>query len=162
MPGPEYRVFDPGDRLGRYVVVERVGAGAWGAIYRARDEVLERDVALKVAHDVALSKRLLQREARMLAALGHPALLRVLDVGVHEGVPYSVHEWMARNLVEELEERDWRLPWAACRDLGVRVGAALDYVHRRGYVHGDVKPRTIFISAFGEYLLPVLNEIARG
>jgi serine/threonine protein kinase len=85
-----------GARLGPYEVVELLGAGGMGAVYRARDPRLGRDVAIKVlpAEVGADPERLsrFEREARAVAALSHPNILTVFDVGAHEGVPYVVME----------------------------------------------------------------------
>src|SRR6266571_2573710 len=86
----------PGTRLGPYEVVSAIGAGGMGEVYRARDARLQRDVAIKVLRDVssADSDRLarFEREARAVAALSHPDILAVHDIGVEVGVVYTVTE----------------------------------------------------------------------
>src|SRR5437763_14333386 len=86
----------PGQRIGPYEIVELVGAGGMGAVYRAKDSRLARDVAIKILPDtLADDPRRLRRfeeEARAAGQLNHPNILSVYDVGVHDGVPYIVSE----------------------------------------------------------------------
>ncbi len=100
-----------GARLGPYEILELVGAGGMGEVYRARDPRLGRDVAIKVlSRDLTSDPDRLarfEREARAVAALNHPNILTVHDVGTHEGVPYVVTELLAgETLRERLKRRD--------------------------------------------------------
>jgi eukaryotic-like serine/threonine-protein kinase len=86
----------PGNRLGRYEIIAALGAGGMGEVYRARDERLQRDVAIKVLRQEATADPDLQRrfalEARSASALNHPNILTVHDVGMEGGIPYIVSE----------------------------------------------------------------------
>jgi len=115
----------PGTRLGPYEIVTPIGAGGMGEVYRARDTRLGRDVAIKVlpAEFVQDAERLrrFEREAKATAALSHPNILDVHDVGAFEGVPYLVEELLEG---ESLKERIERGPLAAPEALGIAVQIA--------------------------------------
>src|SRR3954469_20536599 len=98
--------FTSGTSLGHYHIVEKIGEGGMGEVYRARDERLDRDVAIKIlpqtiADDADRLARFKQ-EARAASALNHPNILTVHDIGEHEGTPYIVSEFL---IGEELRER---------------------------------------------------------
>ncbi|MFK7984934.1 MAG: protein kinase [Sandaracinaceae bacterium] len=133
--------------LGRYRVVDRIAAGGTSIVYRAHDDQLDRQVALKLlTHDAHVT--CLTREGRALARLDHPGTVRVYDVGVHEGLAFIVIEivegetlaaWLAR------ERRDWR----AVLELLLPVGDALVAAHRAGLLHRDVKPANVLLDREG-------------
>jgi predicted ATPase len=139
-------MLEPGTRLGRYTVRERLGAGGMGEVYRAADELLGRDVALKVlAPDVASEPERLARfvrEAKAASALNHPNILTVYDFGEHDGTPFIVTE-----LVDGLTLREWarfaRPSVAALVDAVRQAALALSAAHRAGIVHRDVKPENV-------------------
>ncbi|HUB10168.1 MAG TPA: serine/threonine-protein kinase [Myxococcales bacterium] len=130
----------------RYRLVSRIGSGAMGTVYRAHDTVLDRPVAIKVLstelQDPESRERFL-REARALAALSHPSIVILHDVGVEAETPYMVME-----LLEGMHLRDvlGDLPFLPERDVlawGAEVADALACVHDHGLVHRDVKPENI-------------------
>lgn len=138
----------PSRRLGRYVLGERLGAGAFGSVWRARDTELARDVAVKLPRSGQFTtpheeERFL-REARSAAHLHHSGIVAVYDVGCDEGTPYIVSE-----LVHGVSLAEWlRSAWLSFReaaDLVARLAEALDYAHRCGVVHRDVKPSNIMM-----------------
>jgi TolB-like protein/Tfp pilus assembly protein PilF len=151
-------MLSPGTSLGPYQIVEPLGAGGMGEVYRARDTRLERDVAIKVlsASFAADPERLrrFEREARATAALSHPNILAIHDVGSHEGIPYLVEELLEG---ESLEQRLARAPLAVPEATGIAVEIArgLAAAHRRGIVHRDLKPANVFLTADG--LVKVLD-----
>ena len=139
-------------RLGPYEVVELLGAGGMGAVYRARDPRLGRDVAVKVLpEEVAADPDRLRRfeqEARAVAALNHPHIVTVHDVGTHEGTAYVVTELLeGENLREVLTRRKPTqkqvLTW------GVQTAQGLAAAHQKGIVHRDLKPETLFLTTDG-------------
>jgi serine/threonine-protein kinase len=141
-----------GTRLGRYEILAPIGAGGMGEVYRARDAHLERDVAVKVlpasAVDDPESRARFEREARAVAALPHPNIVAIHDVG-HEGtLGYAVLELLEG---ETLRERLLRgaLPWRLALEIGVPVAEGLAAAHARGIVHRDLKPENIFLTADG-------------
>jgi predicted Ser/Thr protein kinase len=141
-----------GRSLGRYRVTSELGRGGMGVVYRARDSLLHRDVALKVlpAHltsDESRRRRLL-REARLAAATVHPSLVAVYDVAEEEG---RIH--VAMELVEGRSLRtvlaDGALPAAEVTRIGAAIAAAIARAHEVGIIHRDVKPENIMITAGG-------------
>ncbi|HKA20715.1 MAG TPA: protein kinase [Blastocatellia bacterium] len=138
-----------GTKLGRYEIRSQLGAGGMGEVYRARDEKLNRDVAIKVL-PAALSEnedRLLrfEQEAQAAGALNHPNILAVYDVGVHDGAPYVVSELLEGETLRDL--LDQRQP--ATRksvDYAVQLVHGLAAAHDKGIVHRDIKPENIFIT----------------
>ena len=141
-----------GTRLGPYEVLELIGAGGMGSVYRARDPRLGRDVAIKVLPDtIAADPDRLRRfgqEARAVAALNHPNILTVHDVGVADGTPYVVTELLEGETWRELLAR--RTPTAR-QVLGFAAQAAcgLAAAHARGIVHRDLKPENLFLTTDG-------------
>jgi WD40 repeat protein len=141
-----------GTRLGPYEVIELLGAGGMGEVYRARDPRLGRDVAVKVLPEElsgdAQRLGLFEREARAVAALNHPNILTVHDVGTHEGAPYVVTELLEGENFRELVSR--RTPTVR-QVLGYAVQAArgLEAAHAKGIVHRDLKPENLFLTTDG-------------
>ena len=138
----------------RYVVHELLGRGGMGAVYRATDRVLERDVALKVlTTELAQDEvaRRLEREARVLAALDHPGVVAIHDAGVlADGRPFYVMRLVrGRRLDEQArqESRGERLR----RFLA--VCDAVSFAHSRGVIHRDLKPANVMVGEFGEVLV---------
>jgi serine/threonine protein kinase/tetratricopeptide (TPR) repeat protein len=148
----EVAVVERGTRIGPYEVLSLVGAGGMGEVYRARDPRLERDVAIKVLPAAAASNaerlRRFEREARATAALTHPNILDVHDVGTHEGVPYLVEELLEG---ESLHERLGRgpVPLAEAVEIALQVARGLAAAHDKHIVHRDLKPGNVFITNDG-------------
>jgi serine/threonine-protein kinase len=157
--GVKKRAVQAGDVVGRYELVEEVGEGGMATVYRARDRELRRDVAVKVlfAH---LAKRpdivrRFHREARAAAALDHPNILRIYDVGGAEGEdpPYIVMELIrGHSLLGEIEQRGPMLAEAAAC-VGALLADALAAAHAAGVIHRDMKPANVMIAPGGRVLL---------
>ena len=142
----------PGSMLGPYRLVRLLGAGGMGEVYRARDERLGRDVAIKVLpEEVATdSDRLarFEREARATAALDHPNILAVYDVGRHNGQPYLVTQLLeGRTLRQAIATGP--LPVSKALELGIQIAQGLGAAHDRGIIHRDLKPSNIFLTSDG-------------
>src|SRR6266567_3051617 len=141
-----------GTKLGRYEIRSKIGEGGMGEVYRARDEKLNRDVAIKVL-PASLSQdqdrlRRFEQEAQAAGALNHPNILAVHDVGMHDGSPYVVSELLEG---EELREQlnDGSLPQRKALDYAQQIAQGLAAAHERGITHRDLKPENLFITTDG-------------
>ena len=134
-------------KFGPYVVLGDLGSGGMGAVYRALDVRLERQVAVKVLHrDTAVSgpRERFLREARLVSSLNHPNICMIFDIGDEDGDPYLVMELLEG---ESLRDRMMRgtVPAEDIREIAFRVGLALQAAHGKGIVHRDIKPANIFL-----------------
>jgi eukaryotic-like serine/threonine-protein kinase len=141
--------LQPGDRLGPYEIMSALGAGGMGEVYRARDPRLGRDVAIKVlpsavAADVDRLHRF-EQEARAAAALNHPNILAVYDVGADANTTFIVSELLEG---ETLRERMKSGPVAARKaiELALQLARGLAAAHDRGIIHRDLKPENVFVT----------------
>jgi Tol biopolymer transport system component len=149
---PPGRTLEPGTRLGPYEIVTLIGAGGMGQVYRARDQRLERDVALKVlpedlSRDAAALNRF-KREAKVVAGLSHPNILALYDVGCEGDVDFAVTELLQGETLRGRLSRG-TLPWRKAVEIGVGVAEGLAAAHARGIIHRDLKPENIFLTADG-------------
>jgi serine/threonine protein kinase len=142
--------FTAGTRIGAYEVLDRLGAGGMGEVYRARDTRLGRTVALKVLRSGADSelRHRLEREARAASALNHPNIVHIYDVGETAGAPYVVMEHVEG---ETLRRRlgHGPLPMPEIVDLGAQLADGLAKAHRAGIVHRDLKPENLMVTPEG-------------
>jgi serine/threonine protein kinase/tetratricopeptide (TPR) repeat protein len=142
----------PGTHLGPYEIVAPLGAGGMGEVYRARDTRLGRDVAIKVlpAEFAADPERLrrFEVEARAVAALSHPNVLAVYDVGTHEAIPYLVTELLEGDSLRD-RLRAGGLTVRKAVETAVQIAQGLAAAHEKGIVHRDLKPANVFITKEG-------------
>lgn len=153
-PKAETEVVRPGVRLaGRYLVGEAIGRGGMATVYHGHDELLDRDVAVKVLGSVAAnaigSRQEFLREARAAAALAHPNIVGVYDAGVHGSDRFIVMEYVAGGSLSDMIQAGAPLPPRQVVQLAGQVADALDYGHRHGIVHCDVKPQNVLIDESG-------------
>jgi serine/threonine protein kinase/tetratricopeptide (TPR) repeat protein len=141
-----------GHRLGHYLITAKLGEGGMGVVYRAHDERLDRDVAIKVlpeevAQDQARLERF-EREAKAVAKLDHPNILAIHELGTHEGAPFIVTELLEG---ENLRERvpSGGMGWQKATEIGAAVAEGLAAAHGKGVIHRDLKPENIFITSDG-------------
>jgi Tol biopolymer transport system component len=141
-----------GTKLGPYEIVSLLGAGGMGEVYRARDTRLGRDIAIKVlpeglANDADRLRRF-EQEARTIAALNHPNILGIHDIGVHDGAPFLVSEFLeGQTLREALVSGP--LPVRRAIEYALGIAEALAGAHDKGIVHRDVKPENVFVTRDG-------------
>jgi len=133
----------------RFELEELVGSGGMSSVYRARDRLLERNVAIKILHehysrDDDYVERF-RREARAAAKLSHPNIVTVIDRGEADGRQYIVFEYVDGQNLKQLVQSRGRLPVRNALELGVEIGRALAFAHAQGLVHRDVKPQNVLL-----------------
>jgi eukaryotic-like serine/threonine-protein kinase len=138
----------------RYELVEICGTGGMSTVYKAHDQLLERNVALKVLHphygDDAEYVERFRREARAVAQLSHPNIVTVIDRGEADGHQFIVFEFIDGENLKELVGRTGPLPVRRAVELGIAVADGLAFAHEHGLVHRDVKPQNVLLSRDGE------------
>jgi serine/threonine protein kinase len=140
-----------GTKLGEYEVKSLLGSGGMGEVYRAHDSRLGRDVAIKVLPLLSADSDRLHRfeqEARAAAALNHPNILAVFQMGSYQGAPYLVSELLEGETLREQLKRG-RLSLRKTIDYGVQIARGLATAHEKGIVHRDVKPENLFVTRNG-------------
>ncbi len=149
-------MLTPGAKLGPYEILDPIGAGGMGEVYKARDTRLDRTVAIKVlpahfADDPELRQRF-EREARALSSLSHPHICTLHDIGSENGVDFLVMEYLEG---ESLAQRVTKgpLPTEQLLRTAIQIADALDKAHRQGVVHRDLKPGNIILTKAGAKLL---------
>jgi serine/threonine protein kinase len=144
--------LSPGVRLGPYEILDAIGAGGMGEVYRARDSVLKREVAIKVLPRLYSADperlRRFQQEAEAAAALNHPNILSVYHIGEQGGSPYIVTELLEG---ESLRERlqNGALSISRATDYGIQFARGLSAAHGKRIVHRDLKPGNLFVTRDG-------------
>jgi len=143
---------DAKHRIGRYEIIKTIGKGAMGVVYKARDPLLDRVVAVKtISSPQGQGRRVrsaflerFQREAKAAAKMQHPAIVTIFDVGVDEesGAPFMVLEYLpGESLADRLDRV--RMPLARCVQVSLDLASALSFAHRQRIVHRDVKPANV-------------------
>ena len=148
-----------GQSLGRYHILEQLGEGGMATVYKAYDTRLETDVAVKVIRTESLpqnaverSLKRFEREAKALARLTHPNIVKVTDYGEYEGKPYLVMPYLpGGTLKQKLNGKP--MPWQEAIHILLPIARALAYAHEQGMVHRDVKPSNILITHSGDPML---------
>ena len=139
-----------GVHLGPYEIFSLLGAGGMGEVYRGRDPRLGRDVAIKVLPSNASTDpgrlQRFEQEARAAAALNHPNILAVYDVGVHDGAPYIVSELLQGQTLRACLS-DGPIPIRTALDYAAQIAQGLAAAHEKGIVHRDLKPDNVFITS---------------
>jgi len=147
----------PNAQLGKYQIIAALGSGTFAETFRARDSVLDREIALKILHPVLMGDRgfiaQFQREAHTLAKLRHPNILTIYEVAPLDGrLCLALELAEGGSLADELARRG-RLGWAATLALLDPICAALDYMHSQGVLHRDLKPSNILLRGDGQPLI---------
>src|SRR5437773_5534779 len=148
---------DPSEIAQRYQVIKRLGAGAFGTVYKAKDKILGRMVAIKTIRLEGLAasggaglEELMdrfKREAMVSAQLKHPNIVTIYDIGDSEGVSYIAMEFIDGVGLDRVIASAGRLPIERAASLAAQVADALDFAHRHNVVHRDIKPANIMIEA---------------
>jgi len=155
--GATHSLFDstaiePGTKLGDYEVLRLIGSGGMGEVYRAEDLRLERYVAIKVLSPFVTNDpdrlRRFEQEARAAAALNHPNILAVYQMGVYQDTTYLVSELLEGDNLRELMKLG-PLPWRTAVEYAVQIAHGLSAAHGKGIVHRDLKPENLFVAKGG-------------
>src|SRR5271154_6293033 len=137
--------MDNSKKIGRYEILEELGHGAMGTVYRTKDPAMDRVVALKTITAMMLasqqgseSRERFYREARAAGALAHPGIVPVFDVGEHEGTPYMVMEFVTGRTLADVLKKGERLSVDRVCEIGQNIAEALGYAHQQGVIHRDI------------------------
>jgi len=140
--------------LGRYELAEEIGRGAMAVVHRAFDPKLRRDIAIKILRPefarVESRRRFFLTEAHAAGRLSHAGIVTVHDVGEDDGRPFMAMELLSGPTLQQILDRDGSLPVTDVVDIGLQLAEALDYAHRRGVIHRDIKPDNIVRMAEGQ------------
>ncbi len=144
--------------IGRYEILDELGRGAMGSVFRARDPAMDRIVALKTILSVALAsdqgaeyRQRFFREARAAGALAHPGIVPVFDVGEDQGTPFLVMEFVQGRTLDFAMKKGERASLERVCEIGEQIAEALGYAHRNGVVHRDIKPANILLTSREAY-----------
>jgi serine/threonine-protein kinase len=140
--------------IGRYEIVEELGRGAMGSVFKARDPAVGRIVALKTIHSAALEgaqseeyRARFYREARASGVLAHPGIVPVFDVGEDAGAPFLVMEFVEGRTLADVQKKGERYSLDRISEIGQQLADALGYAHRQGVIHRDIKPANILMTS---------------
>lgn len=150
--------MDNPKKIGRYEIVEEKGRGAMGAVYIARDPAMDRIVALKTVHSLALSgpqatefRERFYRESRAAGRLAHPGIVQMFDVGEQDGLPFLVMEYIEGQTLAEAAKGGQRFTLERVCEIGQQIAEALGFAHKHGVIHRDIKPANILLTSKEKY-----------
>ena len=141
------------ERLGKYEILERLGQGGQGTVYRARDTELDRIVAIKVIDQSVADEpaygEALRREARLSSSLDHPNVVTVYDFEIEDGRAYIVMEYVP-NALNRVLNSERRLSPERASEIAIQICRGLAHAHERGVIHRDIKPANILLTDEGD------------
>jgi eukaryotic-like serine/threonine-protein kinase len=143
-------VFFRGQTVGKYRILAPLGSGGFGTVYLAEDTWIDKKVAIKVPHrQQSLDFSELLREPRLLASLSHPNIVSVLTAEKQEGVFFIVMEYVQGETLESIVIREGALELPRALDFTCQICNAVDYAHRQGVIHRDLRPGNVLVSEQG-------------
>ena len=149
-----------GQSIGRYHIIEPLGEGGMAVVYKAFDTHLECEVAVKVirvdnlprnAEERALKR--FEREAKVVARLNHPNIVKVTDYGEEDGKPYLVMPYLPGGTLKQLIKERGQIPWQEAARILIPIAEALAYAHEEKVIHRDIKPSNILLTRSGQPML---------
>lgn len=148
-------MIQSGTDIGRYHILEQLGEGGMAVVYKAYDTVLERNVAIKVLRFNQMSSEVsvkrFQLDAKILTKLDHSSIIKILDFGEFEDIPYLVMEYVSGGTLKQFIGKP--IPWQQAVKLLIPIANALGYAHQNEIIHRDVKPSNILLNEKGEPFL---------
>ena len=137
----------------RYEILEKIGTGGMALVYKAHDNVLDRDVAIKALrenfdHESAIVSNFI-KEARSSASLVHPNVVSVYDVCEYDGLNYMVMELVNGKTLKEYIKKNQHLPWQESCNYAIQIGQGIQAAHERNIIHRDIKPQNIIMDSSG-------------
>jgi len=142
-------VFFRGQIIGKYKILSTIGSGGFGTVYLAEDTWINKKVALKVPHKQGLDFGELLREPRLLASLNHPNIVTILTAEKQENVFFIVMEFVPGETLESIIARDGALDVAVALDYTCQVCNAVEYAHKQGVLHRDLRPSNVIVTGNG-------------
>ncbi len=143
-------MFFRGQIIGKYRILKTIGSGGFGTVYLADDTWINKKVALKVPHKQGVDFGELLREARLLAALDHPNIVRIVTAEKQENVFFIVMDFVPGETLEDVVAREGALDVALALDYTCQISNAVDHAHRQGVLHRDLRPSNILVSEAGQ------------
>lgn len=146
-----------------YVIEDQIGSGGMGVVYRAQDMAMHRQVAIKVLHSSLFGKNKIRerflREAKLMATLTHPNIVRIHDLLEEEQLMATVMQYIkGTNLKSYLEQQTRQLPFTAIMNLFTPILAAMEEAHKKGIIHRDLKPGNILLKKQADLYVPMLTD----
>ena len=139
-------MFFRGQQVGKYKILSAIGSGGFGTVYLAEDTWIDKKVAVKVPHRQRVEFVELLHEPRLLAALNHPNIVSILTAEKHDEIFFIVMEYVPGETLEAVIAREGSLPLARTLDYTCQICNAIDYAHRHGIIHRDLRPGNVLIT----------------